>query len=635
MQQPEEIRQRLQNWSGSPEQTEQLVVEILAAQDYSCWLRSAVAGFPLFTKAEVRYASSLFFSKQLANLDRVARNLELAAITSQSLPVAGLIFIANQELSPETRQRLSSLCPIAVEFFDLDDITAILKRPTMAKIREQVLAIRSPAKDDGTPATTAVTTTSTASKLRKQISAGSHIIKLTHLTLANFRCFATLNIELSPDLTIFVAENGQGKSTILQACQIALWPFVSSFDLAHAAASLPDGIGVDDIHLHAMPNGDLARDLPCQIAARGQVREWDDLEWQQERTSENPAEETQDGGDMAMLRSWARLLQHEIRDDQTSPLTLPVFASYGTGRLAGQQQLKRNNNEPDSPDNSFYVRTFAYRDCLAPNASYEHFSTWFKWVFKSYRETQIKNREQGLPDDTPSPWQDTIFVVQQAVDCLLRDITGWHSLEYSISHGEALILRNDQKMVMKLGQLSDGVRGMLALVGDLAYRCIKLNPHLGREAARQASGVVLIDEVDMHLHPKWQQRVVGQLRQAFPAIQFILTTHSPQVLSTVQRENIRVIQIDERGMATAEPPLAMTYGEPSGDVMQAVMEVDPQPPVAEKADLDKLTELVDSGRYEDEEATALLAHLNQRLGAQHPQLQRLQRSIRRQKALRA
>ena len=145
---------------------------------------------------------------------------------------------------------------------------------------------------------------------------------------------------------------------------------------------------------------------------------------------------------------------------------------------------------------------------------------------------------------------------------------------------------------------------------------------------------MLIDEVDLHLHPSWQQRVLRDLMRAFPNTQFIVTTHSPQVLSTVRRENIRVLGPDSSGNLIATEPLARTYGEPSGDVMQSVMLVDPQPPVAEKADLQRLTEWVDQGRYQDEAAVRLLSQLTQALGEQHPQLQRLRRSIQRQEALR-
>jgi predicted ATP-binding protein involved in virulence len=171
------------------------------------------------------------------------------------------------------------------------------------------------------------------------------------------------------------------------------------------------------------------------------------------------------------------------------------------------------------------------------------------------------------------------------------------------------------------------------MVADIAYRCALLNPHLGAEAALRSYGLVMIDEVDMHLHPQWQQTVMAGLLSAFPKIQFIVTTHSPQVLSTVERENIRLLDLDHEGIGIASIPLADSYGEPSHDVLQAIMQVDPQPPVPEKVDLKHLTALVDQGLYQSEQAQQLLASLKERLSPSHPQIERIERSIRRQEAL--
>ena len=192
---------------------------------------------------------------------------------------------------------------------------------------------------------------------------------------------------------------------------------------------------------------------------------------------------------------------------------------------------------------------------------------------------------------------------------------------------------------LRIDQLSDGYRTTLAMVMDIASRIALLCKHSANnspniELALNTEGIVLIDEVDLHLHPSWQQRILPDLLRTFPGIQFIVTTHSPQVLSTVRRENIRVIGPDTTGRLIAEPPLAITYGQPSGDVLYSVMLVDEQPPVAEKADLQRLTEWVDQGRYDTNEAEQLRQKLITTLGDQHPQLQRLQRSIKRQEALR-
>ena len=244
--------------------------------------------------------------------------------------------------------------------------------------------------------------------------------------------------------------------------------------------------------------------------------------------------------------------------------------------------------------------------------------------------------EQGYSWGEPgSHFLQTIKAIQFAVNCLIEKQTGWKDIAYSASHEQQIVLTHPQHGTLPLERLSDGLRNMVAMVADLAYRCVKLNPHLGAEATIKTHGIVMIDEVDMFLHPSWQQSVIGSLQEAFPKIQFIVTTHSPQVLSTVPKECIRVLGTNAEGKNIAATPLAASYGEPSNDVLQAIMQVDPQPPVPEKRLLDELTSLVDQGEYQSSRATELLANLKQKLSNQHPQILKIERSIRRQEAFKA
>jgi predicted ATP-binding protein involved in virulence len=89
--------------------------------------------------------------------------------------------------------------------------------------------------------------------------------------------------------------------------------------------------------------------------------------------------------------------------------------------------------------------------------------------------------------------------------------------------------------LLPLRMLSDGVRNVLAMVADIAYRAAMLNPHLGRDAAKKTSGIVLIDEIDLHLHPSWQRHIVEDLHRTFPEIQFIATTHSPFIVQSLRK----------------------------------------------------------------------------------------------------
>ena len=121
--------------------------------------------------------------------------------------------------------------------------------------------------------------------------------------------------------------------------------------------------------------------------------------------------------------------------------------------------------------------------------------------------------------------------------------SGWHSIYFKNTE-TGIVATHAQYGVLPVAHLSDGIRTLIGVTADIAHRAIRLNSQLGREAVTSTPGIVLIDEVDMHLHPEWQQVIIESLRNAFPRIQFIVTTHSPQVLTTVRKEHIRLLAAD-------------------------------------------------------------------------------------------
>ncbi len=417
-------------------------------------------------------------------------------------------------------------------------------------------------------------------------------MKLKNLSIKNFRCFDSLSIDLDEQLTVLVAKNGQGKSSVLDAIRIGLWLFVRGFDLAkNPANSKENNMSMDDVRIaprqHDAQNIDsetryneMLRQLPCEISLQGvsdiklEGNERTILEhslsWTLFRDSESEGSKAKSKNDYS-LRLLAIAAQALIRDPERPDINLPIILYYGTGRLWVTDRLIEDKNSKSRQGNNFYMRLFGYRGCLDSSSSYKHFADWFTWVYECYREDLIKQTEKLDLSKTNSVWKDTIFVVQKAIDTALKE-TGWHTLEYSVSHEKSLVLNHDLHGTLKVEQLSDGIRGVLAMVGDIAYRCIKLNPHLSINAAKEATGVVMIDEVDMHLHPVWQQTVLGDLVKAFPKIQFIVTTHSPQVISTVPSHQIRILEDSQ--VYSAE---AGTKGAESSRILKRIFDVDPRP----------------------------------------------------------
>lgn len=459
-------------------------------------------------------------------------------------------------------------------------------------------------------------------------------MRLNKIKLSNFRCFEHLEIDFHPELTILIAPNGAGKTTVLDAARVALWPYVKGFDLGSQAGKSAT-IQIADVRLTPQPEGNMEPQLPSGIEASGLwTANSSEKSWIQTRERVKPGTNTLGDPTTKQLTKFANQLEQQVRSS-TSQVTLPLVSYLGTSRLWYEGRFT-SIAEDVALNTSDYSRTSGYLNCLSYSSSFKAFTAWYGWIFRSYREEQIQTIEKGTPlGEAGQRFSAIIEVIKAAVDSLVKDATGWHGLEYKASQNQQLVMHHDRFGSMPVDMLSDGLRNAIAMVADLAFRAYKLNPHLGEDAARLTPGIALIDEVDMFLHPSWQQTIAGSLRQAFPLVQFIVTTHSPQVLSTVKRENIRVIGSDATGKIIASQPLAMTYGEPSGDVLHSVMMVDPQPPVSEKADLQRLTEWVDQGNYQSVEARQLMQRLVDALGEQHPQLQRLQRSIQRQEALKS
>lgn len=206
----------------------------------------------------------------------------------------------------------------------------------------------------------------------------------------------------------------------------------------------------------------------------------------------------------------ARELQKKI--NQGEDVILPLVSYYGTGRLWSRDTGEKN--EIWSMDTEEKQRLRGYIDCLAPKRN--SVLEWFKT-----EDIQILLGEQ-------SAW------IHEAITNALTkcNIDQWRSMNYD-EQEDTLLLRDTDGNSLPFMMLSDGVRNMVGMVADLAYRAVILNPQLGKDILEQVPGIVLIDEIDLHLHPKWQRRIVEDLHRTFPKIQFIATTHSPFIVQSL------------------------------------------------------------------------------------------------------
>ncbi len=462
-------------------------------------------------------------------------------------------------------------------------------------------------------------------------------MKLKEIRLKNFRCYEDLTVPLDKKLTVLVAPNGQGKTTILDAISIALWDFIKKFDLSKPRNNYNIGIKKDDIRIvrdqrkfhhnevdeiiESRRRGGMIRQLNTEIIATDS----ENFSWKRYRDSEETGKQTKEDKNARVMQKRAAQLQLDIRNLDHDFINLPIFAYYGTGRLWDEKRLTEKSKKQHKIDNS--IRTFAYQNSLEPASNYKQFEDWFIEKSKQLTDESRELWESGIDDSLlAKELKNAISNIQESIKILLK-IVGWSEPKYSDIF-DGIVLSNKEHGTLKLDQLSDGIQNIFGMVADIAYRCYLLNSHLGENAFKQTEGIVLIDEVDMHLHPEWQQVILRDLQEAFPNLQFIVTTHSPQVLSSIKQKHIRILR-DEQIIQPND--LMQTYGELSSNVLHEIMGVNPRPPIVERSDIDELTNLVDGGLYDTPRAYELLVSLKETLGESHESIKRVERSIQRQK----
>lgn len=243
------------------------------------------------------------------------------------------------------------------------------------------------------------------------------------------------------------------------------------------------------------------------------------------RSKESEEGKTRYGEAGELLKAAAQADQ-SIRNGEA--ITLPLIAYYGTMRLWQEPRKLRQESRITNPKQLGDQRRITvfegYRHSVDPRISVESLISWFaRQAWATFQEGET----------TPS-----LRVVKNAI---LGCLDNASSLYFDAKMGELLITINGN--TQPFSNLSDGQRCMLALVADIAQKAEWLNPHLSDNFLTETPGVVLIDELDLHLHPKWQRRVIEDLRRTFPKIQFICTTHSPFLIQSL-RSSDELIMLD-------------------------------------------------------------------------------------------
>ena len=417
--------------------------------------------------------------------------------------------------------------------------------------------------------------------------------------IKNFRCFEHLEVNLDPDINIFVGNNGSGKSALLDGIAAAMYPYVAEiqkigskrqenspvlkgdlpvkqdgseeknqaeFNVLTTDLDLPDWRFIyrnpptDDNHNKRIKyyNYKTIRESPTQLSLFSPVS--------------SDVEEVN-------KKSYSEFISKYDFLSNTSEFS--VIAYYkGDRNLKNITDIENNSNKTfdrfDSLTNSF--------DAIS---SFTDLSTWF--FVREYEELREGRNRKDINFELPDLKQ-----IRKAISTIIApNARVYFSGATSAKMMVEWTMETGERRELLLSQLSAGYRNMLALVMDFARRLAQANPEMENPLAAEA--ILMIDELDLHLHPTWQQKIIPDLKKVFPNTQIIATTHSPEVVTTVQQNQVKILE-DYQIKECPSP----TKGMKSSDIVRYVLGLsDLRPDTEESRTLTQLFEAIDNGQLEE------------------------------------
>ncbi|WP_449121386.1 AAA family ATPase [Pseudomonas viridiflava] len=392
-------------------------------------------------------------------------------------------------------------------------------------------------------------------------------MEIKSFRLINVGRFSDLEVALAPTerhsskVTVLVGNNGAGKTTLLKSVATSL-----SWLVARIKSPKGNGARIDE---GAVQNGTATSAIHLKVSDEstldsiigGSIFNWEITATRKGRNASS-----------ATMLSELNMLADAYRSELTAQdaASLPLVAFYPVERSVIEIPLKIHASHT-------FDQLDGYDNALARGVDFRRFFEWF-------REREDSENEAGLSEEVLSElsrkfapdthiWKELsrqhassrdrqLTAVRSAVEAFMPDFSKLRVKRKPRLH---MAIDKDGK-TLNVAQLSQGEKSMMALVGDIARRLAMMNPSL--ENPLHGKGVVLIDEVDLHLHPKWQRSLIEQFTTTFPNCQFLMTTHSPLVIS--DSKDVLVYVMDEGELREQDN----LYGLDANQVLSGVMDTD-------------------------------------------------------------
>lgn len=405
-------------------------------------------------------------------------------------------------------------------------------------------------------------------------------MRIHKLTLESFRGAQRLSLELHDKLNVFVGMNGAGKSSILDASAILLSWLVNRIK-SSTASGRP--ITEDDIK-----NGKSSSSLELTLHDGESYFSWSIAKARRGHSRKDLFSV------LIAVNFTAQKIQAAITESK-GKINLPLFAYYPVNRAVLDIPLRiREKHRFDLMS--------AYDHSLTSSANFRTFFEWFR-EREDLENENIRYKDQLIqPDDYQFPDRQ-LEAVRAAISQFMPDFS---NLTVRRSPLRMEVEKNGQ--LLTVNQLSDGEKCLMAMVGDLARRMAIANPF--RSNPLEGDGIILVDEIDLHLHPKWQRMVIEQLPKVFPNCQFLVSTHSPHVITHVQPENLFLLSLTKEGLESLRP--SESYGKTVERVLEDLMGLETTRPNDVAASLRKIYKQIDIGNLA--EAKDSIEKLEEQIG---------------------
>ena len=424
-------------------------------------------------------------------------------------------------------------------------------------------------------------------------------MRLNTISIKNYRCFEQLDISLHEHLTLFVGKNGAGKTTILDAIAVATSTFLCGIESVGSCTIDKEDAKYNFYELEGIV--DPQHQFPVMITGCGDCNGDKNLSWTRSLNSVGGKTTIKDAQVLVKL---AEKLQGRIMEGD-SDVILPILSYYGTGRLYAQKKEKR-----DLKTLQMFNRQVGYMDCMAAESNEKMMLNWFeKMTMKSLQNQQ----KTGVAEKIVQ-----LKVVENAICKCFEKISGCSNPMLSFDLDTHRIMleyyteESGEKRKFAMNEMSDGYKNTLSMIGDIAYRMAVLNPQLGESVLEKTPGIILIDEIDLHLHPEWQQTILKDLQSVFPQVQFVVTSHAPAVINSVPKESVRILD-----NGRVYQPIEQTYGRDANSILRKVMQVGERPEEVQIM-LSNFYQLIDEEKIE--EAEVLLYNIETVVGDTDPEI---------------